>query len=200
VAEKGSSAANWVDNQSTNAANFVEEKGNSAATVINEQSSNAAHWIDEKGHTTSQWVKERGNQAVDLVDTAGTYAIDFIKNPQQEGQKLLNKAGEGIQAGWEWSKEQASKAANWSLEQVNWVSGKVNENIIQLIANSKCPDFVRKNATAQVDDEFRRYAAVIKDNGNPVKGLEVILNDPAGKPFFESILKKYGIPGRVVIK
>jgi hypothetical protein len=131
VAEKGSSAANWVDNQSTNAANFVEEKGNSAATVINEQSSNAAHWIDEKGHTTSQWVKERGNQAVDLVDTAGTYAIDFLKNPQQEGQKLLHKAGEGIQAGWEWSKEQASKAANWSLEQVNWVSGKVNENIIQ---------------------------------------------------------------------
>ena len=131
VAEKGNSAANWVDSQSTNAANFVENKGNSAATVINEQSTNAAHVIDEKGHTVSQWVKEKGNQAVDSVDAAGTYAINFIKNPQEEGQKLLNQAGEGIQARWEWFKENTVKNANWVQENVNWVSGKVNQEIIQ---------------------------------------------------------------------
>ncbi|MFN6464900.1 MAG: DUF4157 domain-containing protein [Nostoc sp. DedVER02] len=67
------------------------------------------------------------------------------------------------------------------------------------VPNSKCPDFIRKNAVAQVEDEFRRYAAVIADSSTPVKGLEVIVSDKAAQPFFEDLLKKYNIPGRVVI-
>ena len=91
--------------------------------------------IDEKGHTVSQWVKEKGNQAVDSVDAAGTYAINFIKNPQEEGQKLINKAGEGIHNRWEWLKKNTIKNANWVQENVNWVSAKVNQNIIQPVTN-----------------------------------------------------------------
>lgn len=67
------------------------------------------------------------------------------------------------------------------------------------IPTSKCPDFIRQNAIEQVDDELRRYAAVIADPATPVRGLEVIISDLAAKPLFESLLKKYGIPGRVVL-
>ncbi|HBL12017.1 MAG TPA: hypothetical protein DD379_11520, partial [Cyanobacteria bacterium UBA11162] len=131
VETAGNNTATFIDEKSTNAANFVEDKGNSTATFIDEKSTNAANFVEDKGNKASQLVDNYGNKAVDFVDTAGTYAIDFIKNPQEEGQKLLNKAGEGIQAAWEWSKEKAGQAADWSQEKINWVSGKVNENIIQ---------------------------------------------------------------------
>lgn len=68
------------------------------------------------------------------------------------------------------------------------------------IAGSDAPDFIRDSVVAEVDDEFRRYAAVIHDAQTPVEALEVITNDSRAIPFFEDLLQKYGIPGRVVIK
>lgn len=68
------------------------------------------------------------------------------------------------------------------------------------IKDSACPPFVRDNAVKQAEDEFRRYAAVLKDPATPVKTLEVITNDARAVPFFEDLLAKYGISGTVVVK
>jgi len=38
---------------------------------------------------------------------------------------------------------------------------------------------------------------VIADPEVPASALEVIVSNPRGVPFFEGLLKKFGIPGRV---
>src|SRR5262249_46076545 len=68
------------------------------------------------------------------------------------------------------------------------------------IEGSDCPDFIRDKILPQIDDEFRRYAAVISDSNTPVKALEVITNDARAVPYFEGLLEKYGIPGNVVVR
>lgn len=68
------------------------------------------------------------------------------------------------------------------------------------VSDSKMPDFVREKIVTDVNDEFRRYGAVINDPNTPVKGLEVITNDPKAVPFFEGLMQKHNIPGQVVVK
>ncbi len=68
------------------------------------------------------------------------------------------------------------------------------------IPDSNIPPFIRDKIVGEVEDEFRRYAAVLHDSNTPAKGLEVIINDPRAVPFFERLLKKYNIPGSVVVK
>ena len=52
--------------------------------------------------------------------------------------------------------------------------------------------------TKGIEDLFFRYGEVIKDPRVSIKGLEVIVNDRKAFPFFEKLMKKYNIPGRVV--
>lgn len=67
------------------------------------------------------------------------------------------------------------------------------------IEGSQCYPFVRAKIVGQVEDEFRRYAAVLKDPSTPVKTLRVIINNQDAVPFFEKLLAKYGIQGQVVV-
>lgn len=62
------------------------------------------------------------------------------------------------------------------------------------------PPQIRKKILAEVEDEFRRYAAVLKDNGTPAEGLEVIVNYARAVPYFESLMAKHDIVGWVVVK
>ncbi len=57
-------------------------------------------------------------------------------------------------------------------------------------------DFLRK----KVDDEFRRYGAVLNDPAVPVSRLRVILNREEARPYFEGLLQKYNIAGEVVVR
>lgn len=68
------------------------------------------------------------------------------------------------------------------------------------IAGSKCAETARIMILDALMDEFARYAAVIKDPNTPVVGIEVIVNDTRAVPLFESILKKFDIPGEVVVR
>lgn len=68
------------------------------------------------------------------------------------------------------------------------------------IEGSKIPDFIRSKVISDVESEFRRYAAVINDPATPITNLEVITNEPAAVPFFEGLLRKFNIPGEVVVK
>ncbi|HEX8434482.1 restriction endonuclease fold toxin-2 domain-containing protein [Archangium sp.] len=68
------------------------------------------------------------------------------------------------------------------------------------IAGSKCGETARTMILDALMDEFARYAAVIKDPDTPVMGLEVVVNDGRAVPLFEALLKKFGIPGEVVVR
>lgn len=68
------------------------------------------------------------------------------------------------------------------------------------IDDSACPDFVRENVRAKVDDEFRRYAAALKDARNPVDQLAVIINDERAASYFEALLSQYHIQGHIEIR
>lgn len=68
------------------------------------------------------------------------------------------------------------------------------------IPESNVPPFIRDKIVREVEDEFRRYAAVVHDINTPAQGLEVITNDARAVKFFEDLLQKYNIHGRVVIQ
>jgi hypothetical protein len=52
---------------------------------------------------------------------------------------------------------------------------------------------------AQTRGELQRYAGVLKDPSNHAKFLEIVTNDPLAAPYFEALMKAYGVPGRVRI-
>jgi hypothetical protein len=68
------------------------------------------------------------------------------------------------------------------------------------IEDSQIPNFIREKIVTRVADEFVRYAAVINDPNTPIIGLEVIINEPSAAPFFQELLQRYKIPGRVFYK
>ncbi|NUT54579.1 MAG: hypothetical protein HOQ03_01170, partial [Thermoleophilia bacterium] len=68
------------------------------------------------------------------------------------------------------------------------------------IPGSKCYPPVREKALGEFYSELRRYKAVIDDPGTPVKGLEIMTNDERAAEFFVDALRRYGVPGRVVIR
>ncbi len=67
------------------------------------------------------------------------------------------------------------------------------------VSNSKIPPFIRTKVVNEVENEFRRYAAVINDSETPVLELQVIVNIEAAVPFFESLLFQFKLPGSVVV-
>lgn len=62
------------------------------------------------------------------------------------------------------------------------------------------PPAIRATIVSRLENEMARYSAVIGDASNPTRGLEVITNDPRAVPFFQDLLTKYGIPGKVVVQ
>jgi hypothetical protein len=74
-----------------------------------------------------------------------------------------------------------------------------NFNNSPYISGSRIPPFIRAKAVGDVENEFRRYAAVINDPNTPVVGLRVIVNIKEAIPFFESLLQQFNIPSRIVV-
>jgi hypothetical protein len=68
------------------------------------------------------------------------------------------------------------------------------------IPGSKIPDFLRTKIVGEVEGEFARMAKILNDSTNPLKSVEVIVSDQRAVPFFEALLKKYGVPGRVIVQ
>jgi hypothetical protein len=64
------------------------------------------------------------------------------------------------------------------------------------------PDFppkIRTKVVNEVENEFRRYAAVINDPTTPVVELQVIVNIEEAVPFFEGLLLQFQVPGSVMV-
>jgi hypothetical protein len=68
------------------------------------------------------------------------------------------------------------------------------------VPGSKCDDYVRTMIQEEVAEEFSRYAAIIKDPRTPAVALEVVLNESRAVPFFEALLQRFGIPGKVLVR
>lgn len=68
------------------------------------------------------------------------------------------------------------------------------------VSGSACGDAVRQAIRGKEAYQFSRYASVIQDPATPAVGLEVIVNDSRAVAFFESLMREFKIPGRVVVK
>ena len=67
------------------------------------------------------------------------------------------------------------------------------------IGDSNIPPFIRDKIMTNLNDEFSRYSSVINDPSNPIKGLEVITNNPKAVSTFESLMNSHNIPGKVTL-
>jgi hypothetical protein len=68
------------------------------------------------------------------------------------------------------------------------------------ISGSNIPAFLRSKIVGEVEDEFARMAKILEDPTNPLKSVEVIVSDKQAVSFFQNLLRKYGITGKVVVK
>lgn len=89
---------------------------------------------------------------------------------------------------------------------VNYETGELIEaKFIENPANSpyvdesNVPPFIRTKVHGDVENEFRRYGAVINDSKTPVVKLLVIVNIREAVPFFEKLLSQFNIFGTVVV-
>lgn len=68
------------------------------------------------------------------------------------------------------------------------------------VAGSDIDPAFRSKVEGSQDGEFSRYKAVIEDPASPVIGLEIVTNEPLAVPFFEGLLNKFAVPGRVIVR
>jgi hypothetical protein len=68
------------------------------------------------------------------------------------------------------------------------------------VPGSSFPEDIRPMALEDVEKGFERYAAILHDPSTPVVGLEVITNSREAVPYFRSLMERFRIPGRVVLK
>ena len=68
------------------------------------------------------------------------------------------------------------------------------------IAGSKIPEFLRTKIVSDVEGEFARMAEIINSGETPLKSVEVITNNAQAVPFFEGLLKNFGLQGKVLVK
>jgi hypothetical protein len=68
------------------------------------------------------------------------------------------------------------------------------------VPGSDAPEFVRNAARLEIEKELQRYKVIIDSSATPVRGLEIVTNDARAVPYFEQLLDKYDMVGRVVVK
>lgn len=76
----------------------------------------------------------------------------------------------------------------------------VNPERSPFIPISRIDVRLREIIIVKVKDEFRRLGVIMRDEGNPLTSVRVIISDAQAKPFFESLLRDLQIPGEVVVK
>lgn len=64
------------------------------------------------------------------------------------------------------------------------------------VGNSSAPEFLQ----IKIEDEFERYSKVINADDNPLEGLEIFTNTEKSSKYFQKLLDKFGINGKVIIK
>jgi hypothetical protein len=91
-----------------------------------------------------------------------------------------------------------------------WADGvDVDEGLIQeaklilipsaslYIPGSTAGQAARDGAERNLDRELERYADIIQDENNPIRGLEIVTSNLYAARWFVRKMKDHGIPGRV---
>ncbi|MGQ0635097.1 MAG: hypothetical protein ACT4QC_10830, partial [Planctomycetaceae bacterium] len=65
------------------------------------------------------------------------------------------------------------------------------------LPGSRMPRFVREKILDKPRNEMRRLQQIIRSGETPFKSVEIITNTPESKALFESLLKEFGVPGKV---
>lgn len=60
------------------------------------------------------------------------------------------------------------------------------------------PDRLRDKVSKKINDEFLRMAKIIEDRSDPLRKMEVIVNNPKANKFFVDLLKTHRLNGRVI--
>lgn len=68
------------------------------------------------------------------------------------------------------------------------------------VPGSDAPEVVRRAARQAFEHEIERYTEVWRDPATPVRGLEVVTDDPRAVPYLEELLAGHPIPSRVVVQ
>ena len=68
------------------------------------------------------------------------------------------------------------------------------------VPGSGAPELVRAKARQALAHEIERYTEVWRDSGTPVRGLEIVTDDPRAVPYLQEILSGYEVPSRVVVR
>jgi hypothetical protein len=133
--------------------------------------------------TVAQWASQLERRATPSHSSNYQYQIKYA-GPQEI---LVQGGGEEIWA-------DGIRVADGFLLECKFI---VHPDRSPFIENSQIPNFIRQKIVNRIADEFFRYAAVINDPNTPIKALEVIINEPSAIPFFQKLLQRYKIPGRV---
>ena len=64
------------------------------------------------------------------------------------------------------------------------------------VENSSAPEFLQ----IKIEDELERYSKVINADDNPLEGLEIITNTEESAKYFQKLLDKFGVNGKITIK
>lgn len=67
------------------------------------------------------------------------------------------------------------------------------------IEDSKYPRFLREETNLKIEDEFRRMGIILRDEDNPLTSVRVITNNERAVPYFEKLMRKYGVPGEIIV-
>jgi hypothetical protein len=68
------------------------------------------------------------------------------------------------------------------------------------VPGSKAPDFLRERVLDGVRSELERYRDVALSGETPMRGVEVITNDPRAVPQLQALIDETGAPARVVVR
>jgi hypothetical protein len=68
------------------------------------------------------------------------------------------------------------------------------------VEGSKAPEFLRERVLAEVRGELERYRDVALSGETPMRGVEVITNDPRAVPTLQKLIDETGAPARVVVR
>ncbi|HEY6970755.1 MAG TPA: restriction endonuclease fold toxin-2 domain-containing protein [Candidatus Angelobacter sp.] len=131
-----------------------------------------------------------------ILDSVNTFrvtnkglAYDYQRSVCGDVEYEISGGGEKVRADGLDKPQGVAKDSKWV--------GK--EDISPVVEDSGVdPDF-RPMILDRLENEFRRYGAVINDPKSPIRALEVITNNPRAVPYFRGLMRRYNIPGRVVV-
>jgi len=179
-----STAAPTPTTAPTNVAMAGAKRGSGGRSVARFGTTQLAKALDLKAFAA--WARRAPKQPV----KENSKALRFQTKHAGPDELLVSGGGEQVWA-------DGASLANARLREVKHVDSPDKS---PYVPGSSCDEEIRALIRGQLFDQFRRYAAVIRDEATPAVGLEVITNEARAVPFFELLMREVGLVGDVIVK